>query len=213
LLGGLVAVAFVVVATRFRPPVYVYSLLLMGNLIFNDASYLDPGEPLVVSLGIASLTLISLSHRLLCKGRGPISRDTVRSALTAELESSRQESPSKPWARTAELAAFLLLPMAWYAATVLIDWASEFDRMMAREKFGLLPPTFLAIRLYLMLAVVALVCGAIFSHLRAALSSGQQASMTLRQELWNWNGREQRLVAKAVRKASRWNNSGVVPPR
>jgi hypothetical protein len=201
---ALVAAAIVMAIGMIRLLVYILPLLMLGNVNFSVAGYLDPTEPLVVGLGIGCLAMISLSHRLLVRSRGAVPADAVRDGWTTAVRRTRDlQSRSPPGA--AELASLLLLPAAWFAASVLSDWASAFDPDIARAEFGLLPPTYLAVRLCLVLAAAIFILRTILDYLRSTFSTGRQASITLRQELWDWNGREQRIVSRTVNRARRWN--------
>lgn len=159
--------------------------------------------------GVACMLVLALSFRLLTVAHSVFPRGTVRKHLTVVWEQSEHDKRSPQSFHWFELVPFLLLPIVWLLSGMLMDRVSGFDDRVSRSEFGLLPETYFLFRLAVVLTVLILVLRSGLAYARSFFAPAKLSGIDLRHEIWSWNGREQRLVGKQVRKARMWNRSNL----
>ena len=106
--------------------------------------------------------------------------------------------------------AFVLLPLAWLASgwlcSELLQLSSDHNLALEykyelQQTIGLdIPEVYLGMKLLFTLAITFWVTKNVLDYFCFRRDGDELAAMHLRSELWRWNGREQRLVSKQIRK-------------
>lgn len=155
---------------------------------------MDYGQQLVGSLplGMACLILIACTMRYQVFAHHEA---TTHLVIPPTRKHGTVESRFATSFHIEELASLILIPIAWAISAFTVRLMSN-GLSQAQSEYGLLPQGLLAVKMTLALAFLFLVFQGALGYCRSRCRDRVGASMVLRQEIWKWNGQEQRVVAK-----------------
>jgi len=185
------------------PAVMLAGIVVSAELGFRS---LDVSEQLL--LGVSVLVAVVCSLRFLTLQRPGFDR------VVTERMNFTPLGKSNPWPRRmtfgpGHLCSVLLLAGAGLLASLL---CSQFASVTAnRRQFadfawqlhidvGIIPAAYFAIRILFVLFILLWATREVLSYLDLWRNTDSVSGMLLRSELWRWNGREQRMISKQMRK-------------
>lgn len=184
---------------------------LMAILVLSQFTYqpLESGQR--TWMGLSSLFLFASVFRFLATER--TASEFVVTSRMNYTPINRVNSGNTLKVRSAPGIGHLLsigvLFVAWLGARYLcgqfIKMAQDpaVYRQYARvldNQLGLIPAGYIGISLILVLCLLLWIIREVIAYLQLLGSTKSVSGMLLRSELWKWNGREQRLISKQLRK-------------
>lgn len=156
------------------------------------------GSALAISAFVAVAVSSRLHGMLFPTSRRVLTQHVVYSV--PPVSRSRQRAAS-------HVVSLVFMAIAWWFAGYLnSDFAmavnsSQFQeyRIWTSESFRMVPWAYCGIKIVIVLATLFSVAYGLLSYLQCRSDSGMMAAMLLRHELWRWNGKEQRMIAKALK--------------
>jgi hypothetical protein len=110
---------------------------------------------------------------------------------------------------TGHFVSLALILFGWLAAGIVCGKFIEITNdavayqdyaALLRRRVGLIPEAYIGMTLLFTLTLLLWMARAFFSYSVIRQRGGELAAMHLRSELWKWNGYEQRIISKQIRK-------------
>ena len=161
--------------------------------------------------GSASLVFLSLlTYACAFRFIASVQRDpvvTTRMNFTAPKRT--QLLPTRLNVTGGHLLSLLLILLAWIGASLLcgqfaaITESRQAYQLLAddlKQNIGIVPAGWIAIKLFLILLTAVWLANEVLQYMSVNRSRSDVGGIVLRDELWKWNGREQRMISKQLRK-------------